>query len=203
MSCWCLVRCANVAPQTRKDKQHPTQGKYRDGEGQRRGKRRRGRLKGAENKARAGETGSKAIAETKDHASGRRDAQTPPEIQRTDETARGRGDAGATGVPVEGEGASGNMPGYVSTPEDLRLQEVYGDWGHGNPGTHLDGGVADNSLWQAWWHDLAVIPLRHYDAPSGKVGRQFVGMLGTEMQGVRDRRWNLERFIVFQTVILQ
>ena len=54
-----------------------------------------------------------------------------------------------------------------------------------------------------WWRDLAVMPSRRYDAPSGKVGLRFVGTLGTEMQGVRDRRWNLERFIVFQTVILQ
>ena len=28
-------------------------------------------------------------------------------------------------------------------------------------------------------------------------------MLGAELQEVRDRRWNSERFIVFQTVILQ
>ena len=28
-------------------------------------------------------------------------------------------------------------------------------------------------------------------------------MLGAEMQGMWDRRWNSERFIVFQTVILQ
>ena len=35
------------------------------------------------------------------------------------------------------------------------------------------------------------------------VGHRFVGMLGAKMQGVRDRRWNSERFIVFQTVILQ
>ena len=32
------------------------------------------------------------------------------------------------------------MPRYFSTPEDLRLREVYGDWVHQNPGTHLDGG---------------------------------------------------------------
>ena len=47
------------------------------------------------------------------------------------------------------------------------------------------------------------MPSRRYDAPSGKVGRQFVRMLGAEMQEVWDRRWNSERFIVFQTVILQ
>ena len=95
------------------------------------------------------------------------------------------------------------MPGYVPTPEELRLREVYGDWFHGNSGMHLDGGVADNSEWQAWWRDLVVMPSRRYDAPSGKVGRRFVGMFGAKMQGVRYRRWNLERFIVFQTVILQ
>ena len=95
------------------------------------------------------------------------------------------------------------MPGYNPTPEDLRLQEVYGDWVHANPGTHLDGGVRGDSAWQAWWRDLVVMPSRRYDAPSGKVGRRFVGTLGEELKEVRDRRWNLERFIVFQTVILQ
>ena len=47
-----------------------------------------------------------------------------------------------TGVPVKGEGASGDVPGYVPTPEELRLREVYGDWVHGNPGTHLRGDSA-------------------------------------------------------------
>ena len=47
------------------------------------------------------------------------------------------------------------------------------------------------------------MPSRRYGAPSGKVGRRFIGMLGAEMQGVRDRRWNSEGFIVVQTVILQ
>ena len=32
---------------------------------------------------------------------------------------------------------------------------------------------------------------------------RFVGTLWVEIQGVRDRRWNSERFIVFHTVILQ
>ena len=95
------------------------------------------------------------------------------------------------------------MPGYVLTPEDLRLREVYVDWVHGNPGTHLDGGVAEDGAWQGWWRDLAVVPSRRYEAPSGKVGRRFVNALVGELRGFRDRRWNLERFIVFQTVTLQ
>ena len=53
------------------------------------------------------------------------------------------------GDTAEGKGESGNVPGYVPTPEELRLQEVYRDWVHGNPGTHLDGVVVDDSAWQA------------------------------------------------------
>ena len=95
------------------------------------------------------------------------------------------------------------MLGYIPTPEDLRLREVYGDWVHGNPGTHLDGGVKEDGLWQGWWRDLAVMPPRRYEAPSGKVGRRFVNALVEELRGIRDRRWNSERFIVFQTVTLK
>ena len=47
------------------------------------------------------------------------------------------------------------------------------------------------------------MPSRRYDALGGKIGRRFVRTLGLEMQGVRNRWWNSERFIVFQTVILQ
>ena len=50
---------------------------------------------------------------------------------------------------MEGEGERGDVLGYVPTPEDLRSREVYGDRVHGNPGTHLDGGVNDDSA-QAW-----------------------------------------------------
>ena len=104
-------QCANVAPENRQNKQQTTQGKPGDGEGQRRGKRRRGRLKGVGVKARAGEAGRNVIDETKEHTPGRRNAQRPPEHQSAEETARGRGDADTTGVPVEGEGASGDVPG--------------------------------------------------------------------------------------------
>ena len=49
--------------------------------------------------------------------------------------------------PEDGKGSKGDMPRYQPTPEDLRLQEVYGDWVHANPSTHLDGGVRDDSVW--------------------------------------------------------
>ena len=74
---------------------------------------------------------------------------------------------------------------------------------HANAGNHLHGGITDNIVWQGWWRDLAVMPSHCYDDPSGKVGLQFVGDLKSELCGVRGRRWNSERFIVFQKVILQ
>ena len=89
------------------------------------------------------------------------------------------------------------MPGYVQTPEVLRLWEVYGDWVHGNLGTHLDGGITEDGAWQGWWRDLAVTPAQHYEAPSGKVGRRFVNVLVRELRGVLDRWCNSKRFIVF------
>ena len=95
------------------------------------------------------------------------------------------------------------MPGYIPIPEDLSLREFYGDWVHGNPGTHLDIRVADNGAWQEWWRDLAVMPSRQYESPIRKVGRRFVNALVGELRGVRDGRWNSERFIIFQTVTLQ
>ena len=106
-------------------------------------------------------------------------------------------------TPEEGQGMAGDFPGYKPTPEDIRLREVHGDWVHANPGTHLDGGVRDNSAWQAWWRELVVIPLRRYDTPSGRFGRRFVGTLGGLLKGVRDRWCNSERFILFQKMILQ
>ena len=69
--------------------------------------------------------------------------------------------------------------------------------------TSCESVVCDDLAWQAWWCDLVVMLLRRYDALSGIVGQWFVRTLGEEMKEVRDRRWNSERFIVFQMVILQ
>ena len=50
-----------------------------------------------------------------------------------------RGADNLTTATMEGEGIEGDEPGYNANPEDLRLWEVYGDWVHANPGTHLYG----------------------------------------------------------------
>ena len=63
-------------------------------------------------------------------------------------SARRKVVADVTEESSKGEGARGDVPRYAPTTEDLRLREVYGDWVHGNPGTHLDGGVTEDGLWQ-------------------------------------------------------
>ena len=67
----------------------------------------------------------------------------------------------------------------------------------------MDGVIAEDSKWQAWWEKLVFMPTQRYDAPSGKVGNIFVGILSIELDGVCTRKWNAERVIVFQSVILQ
>ena len=60
------------------------------------------------------------MGEGEDNSAGDRVTETPPE---------------------DGEGTAGDVPGYQPNTEDLRLQEVYGDWVHANPGTHVAGMV--------------------------------------------------------------
>ena len=129
-----------------------------------------------------------AHAEKDENASGQRNVPRMPAQPYTGEKDRRKGDADATGATTEGEGESGYVPGYVPTSDDLRLREVYGDWVHGNPGTHLDGGITDDGKWQGCWRDLAVTPAQRYEAPSGKVGRRFVNVLVKDLRGVLDRR---------------
>ena len=50
---------------------------------------------------------------------------------------------------------------------------------------------------------LVCIPTQRYYVLSGKVGMRFVGTLSVELDGVRSWKWNSERVIVFQSVILQ
>ena len=46
-------------------------------------------------------------------------------------------------------------------------------------------------------------PLPLYNLPTGSVGRRFLTILVKEWKGVRERRWNSERPIVFADVILR
>ena len=97
-------------------------------------------------------------AKKDDNASGRRNVPRKPAQPDTEEKDQRKRDADAIGATSEGDGESSDVPGYVPTPEDLHLWEVYSDWVHGNPGTHLDGGITEDGKWQGWWRDLAFTP---------------------------------------------
>ena len=50
----------------------------------------------------------------------------------------------------DGKGGAGDMPGYLPTGEDQRIQEVYRVWMNSNDGAHLNRGMQDNKEWQTW-----------------------------------------------------
>ncbi|WP_288993061.1 hypothetical protein, partial [uncultured Marinobacter sp.] len=83
------------------------------------------------------------------------------------------------------------------------MDEVYGDHVHQNSGQHLDGGITDDAMWQSYWRRLVVYHSRQYNVPKGKVGHRFLEMITDNIEGVISRKWNSERWIVFQMVILQ
>ena len=64
-------------------------------------------------------------------------------------------------------------PDFTPERAHLLLQGVYGDFLHHNDGSHLDGGVADDALWQRCWCQLAAQSESWYATPSGVVGRCF------------------------------
>ena len=104
---------------------------------------------------------------------------------------------GSTTMPI------GDLPGATISDADRKLLEVYGDYIHQNDGTHLDGGIKDDAVWQEYWRRLVTLPPQRYDVPSGPIGRRFVRLLTKELEGIKSRKWNSEKFLVYQMVILQ
>ena len=82
------------------------------------------------------------------------------------------------------------------------MREVYGEFPYHNDGLHLDGGVADDAIWQRCWHRLAAQLARWYATPIEAVGRRFTAILYVEWQGVIDRSWNFEKPLVFSHIFL-
>ena len=62
----------------------------------------------------------------------------------------------------------------------LLLREVYGDSPHQNDGSHLDGGVADDAIWQRRWRRLAAQSASSYAKPTEAVGHCFTAILAVE-----------------------
>jgi hypothetical protein len=86
---------------------------------------------------------------------------------------------------------------------DKRLIEVYGDTVHHNDGRHLHGGVEDDAEMCELGDRVFIFPHPMYSHPQGKVGKRLLQMYVTELKGVRARKWNSERALIFPAVILR
>ena len=84
----------------------------------------------------------------------------------------------------------------------LLLQGVYGEVPHPNDGSHLDRGVADDTIWKRCGQWLAAQSASSYVTPSGAVGRRFIAILVAELRRVLNRSWNSERPLVFSHIVL-
>ena len=94
---------------------------------------------------------------------------------------------------------------YLTSQWNVRTccwREVYGEFPHHNYGSHLDGGVADDIIWQHCWRCLASQSSSWYATPTGAVGSRFTSILAVEWQGVIDRSWSSEISLVFTHVVL-
>ena len=142
------------------------------------------------------------------------DNELPPLIPR-EEDSDDEYDSGEDSDD-EDEGVILTQPEVIPSPEitpviptqplsevDLKIQEVYGDYVRQNDGSHLNGGIRDDALWQARWKKIVSLPPQRYDVPNGKVGKLFIQALQSELHGIVDRKCNSEKFIVFASVILQ
>ena len=94
------------------------------------------------------------------------------------------------------------LPGFSPESAHRLLKGVYGDFPHQNDGSHLDGGIADDAVWQRHWHQLAAQSTSWYATPSGAAGRQFTAILAVEWRGVLSRSWNSDIPLVFAHIFL-
>ena len=70
-----------------------------------------------------------------------------------------------------------DLPDLTPDHAHLLLREFYKDFPHRNDGSHLNGGVVGDAIWQCRWHRLAVQSDSWYATPSGAVGRRFTVIL--------------------------
>ena len=125
-----------------------------------------------------------------DHTAREREEATaeedPAEQTEEEEEERDRDRETSQGGPVEVTRVGGyatppeenaDIPGFTPERAHLLLQGVYGDFPHHNDGSHLDGGIADDSARQRHWCRIAAQSASCYATPSVTVGRRFTATL--------------------------
>merc|ERR1711884_89602 len=96
-----------------------------------------------------------------------------------------------------------DLQGYELTEADRLLDSVYGNHAHANNGTHLNGGILDDRKWQKRWKKVVQVSSHWFKVPQGRTEQRFLSLLTEEVKGVRERKWNSERPLVFVVVVLQ
>jgi hypothetical protein len=126
----------------------------------------------------------------------------------------GGGDPGAVAQGERGqeEGGSVRVRG-IKGEEDLACQVlhpcnnqlimVFGDSIHPNNGRHLDGGIADNGIWQGRYNHMVAHPYPMYNPQKGGIGQWVVATLARKFRGMRKQEWNSKGTLIFATCVLQ
>ena len=88
---------------------------------------------------------------------------------------------------------------------DELIYEVYGDTLHLNDGTHLDGGIgiAEDRKTQRLWRRVVANAHPLYEIPRGVIGNRFLSIQTDLWKGVRERKWNSEKALIFAPCILR
>jgi hypothetical protein len=128
-------------------------------------------------------------------------------------TGGGGGDPGAVAQGERGQEEGGTVRVRdIKGEEDLARQvlhpcnnqiiAVFGDRIHCNDGHYLDGGIADNGIWQGRNNHVVSHPHPVYNPPKGGISQWVVATLAREFMGVRERKWNSERTLIFAVCVL-
>ncbi len=86
---------------------------------------------------------------------------------------------------------------------DTELIKIYGDTVHRNLGTHLTGNITNDPQWYYIWFQLISYHHPLYTPPQSKLGRDIVKTIAAEFEGVRNRKWNSEKALLFPIIILR
>ena len=87
---------------------------------------------------------------------------------------------------------------------DENIFELYGDTIHHNDGTHLHGdiGIAEDKKMQRLWMRIVKDPHPLYKIPKGRIGNRFLKIQTALWKGVRERKWNSEKALIFSPCML-
>ncbi len=114
---------------------------------------------------------------------------------------RGQEEGGTVRVrEIEGEE---DLACQVLHPCNNQLIAVFGDSIYCNNGRHLDGGIAEDGVWQGRYNRVVSHPHPMYYLPKGSIGQQVIATLAREFRGMRERKWNSERALIFAACVLR